>query len=176
MTWVRTLFGEVCSWSVHWDGCTVSDQSTIWRRSLIWAETDKIKRHYYKNAAKDPNEGFFTWTFQSSSPLGDEQITCQPFCHTNPLLHHMHEPVLCAYYFTPAAISIFSILCAADPLSLLCMSKPVQPRLLLWCTRSLLCPSQSPSTKSSRVFILGSCFSWDFVWTENRFWIWDFFW
>lgn len=98
MTWVRTLFGEVCSWSVHWDGCTVSDQSTIWRRSLIWAETDKIKRHYYKNAAKDPNEGFFTWTFQSSSPLGDEQITCQPFCHTNPLLHHMHEPVRLLFY------------------------------------------------------------------------------
>lgn len=99
-----------------------------------------------------------------------------PFCHTNPLLvvlHDMHEPVLWAYYFTPAAISIFSR-STFPPLHV--QTSPtltLSPLMYSFIIVSFpVTVNKEPSVFSyldhaSHTILFGQ--------TENRFCIWDFF-
>lgn len=139
-------------------------------------------RQNKKTVLKIPSEGFFTWIFQSSSALGDEQITCQP----SPVLSH--QPSACrpsSHAWTCALRLLFYSCCRfhlQHPLSSRSTFPPLHVQTSPTLTLSPLMYSfiivSFPVTfnKEPSVFSYLDHASHKILFgqTENRFWIWVF--
>lgn len=107
-----------------------------------------------KNSAKDPEWGFLHMNLSVFFRFRGWADHLPTFSHSVTPTLSLSSFITCMNLcFGLTILLLLPFPSSADPLSLLCMSKPVQPWLcLLWCTLLLLCPSQSPSTKSPACF------------------------